>query len=117
VKIQRALAGAVLLCLASGGAAIAADNPNETRGSESKPCLVAGQDMGTITMSGVTEGWPPNHKPADLLFTIDENDDADPLDGVSISAAGSHTHRRRQRRRRRRCCWDRRRRAGHRERR
>jgi len=90
LKVQRALAGAVLLCLATGGTALAAskDNPNQTRVSGQKigDCTVAGQDQGDFTVSGVTSGWPPNHKPKDIHFTL--TDTSAGVNGVTVTVAG-----------------------------
>jgi len=91
LKVQRALAGAVLLCVAASGTALAANdksNPNQTSvsGDNIGHCTVAGQVQGEFTVSGVTSGWPPNHKPKDIHFTL--TDTSGPPSGVTITVVG-----------------------------
>jgi hypothetical protein len=87
------VAGAVALCLAAGGTALAAkDNPNEHKGdAEDQACVNAltGAEEGTFSLSGVLSAWPPNHKPRDITFTLTD-DDGDPLNDVTIEVAGTH---------------------------
>ena len=92
MKLHRPLAGAIALCLAAGGTALAKDNPNEHKGDAgTQPCVNAltGADEGEFSLSGVLSAWPPNHKPRDITFTLTDTD-GDPLSGVTIEVTGTH---------------------------
>ena len=93
MKVQRALAGAVLLCLATGGTALAAstkENPKQTSvtGQKIGDCMTAAGDEGDFTVTGVTSGWPPNHKPKDIHFTLTDTSAVPPTNGVTIEVTG-----------------------------
>ena len=93
MKLHRPLAGAIALCLAAGGTALAKDNPNEHKGDAgSQPCIntLTGQEEGTFSLSGVLSAWPPNHKPRDITFTLTDTDAEPALDEVTIEVAGTH---------------------------
>src|SRR5688500_12451581 len=76
--------------IAAGTAAIAANN-GQRSDSIDKDCNgLLGQKEGTFTYDGVVNAWPPNHKYRTATITLTEDDDADPMDEVTIAVTGSH---------------------------
>jgi len=93
LKLRLPLAGAIALCLGTAGVAVAHDNPNEQKGSApDQACVnsVTGATEGTFSLSGVLSGWPPNHKPRDITFTLTDDDLEPATDDVTIAVTGTH---------------------------
>jgi hypothetical protein len=85
IRPVRLLVLLLVLVVAAGG--IATSGPiHDSRGTQTHDC----GDGDSITYSGPTSIWPPNHKYRDLSITATEGSDLDPMDEVSLGTAGHH---------------------------
>jgi hypothetical protein len=83
-----ALSGALVVVAAT--VAIAANNPQRSDQVPADCDDMLSQKAGSYEYDGVVVAWPPNHKYRTATITLTEEPDADMLDDVTVSVAGTH---------------------------
>src|SRR5687767_1305289 len=85
------LAAGVMLALATGLATLApADSGNKYASSTDERECGDGLGGDAIVFSGPKTLWPPNHKMVTVTITATENNDADPMDDVTLSTTAAN---------------------------
>jgi hypothetical protein len=86
MKTRIMLAALAALAMAVVATSTAAAQPAKDSGG---PITQDCGEGNTVTFSGPTYLWPPNHKYRAISFTADDND-TDVLDGVMLATEGTH---------------------------